>query len=80
MIRGLDASAVQGPLPYSKLDPEIRFAILKAQQGNDGFDPWFRPQHAGRSRQQAGPVRVLLRLPVAAPEPGQRHRWRHPRA
>jgi len=41
MIRGLDASAAQGPLPYSKLDPTIRFVILKAQQGNDGFDPWF---------------------------------------
>lgn len=41
MIRGLDASAAQGLLPYSKLDPEIRFVILKAQQGNDGFDPWF---------------------------------------
>lgn len=41
MIRGFDASAVQGPLPYSKLDPELRFVILKAQQGNDGFDPWF---------------------------------------
>lgn len=41
MIRGLDASSVQGALPFSKLDPALRFVILKAQQGNDGFDPWF---------------------------------------
>ncbi len=41
MIRGLDASAVQGALPYGQLGPEYRFVILKAQQGNDGFDPWF---------------------------------------
>ena len=41
MLRGFDASSVQGPLPYDKLGPEYRFVILKAQQGNDGFDPWF---------------------------------------
>lgn len=39
MIRGIDASAVQGALP--PLGPEYRFVILKAQQGNDGFDPWL---------------------------------------
>ena len=51
MIRGLDASSVQGPLPYDKLGPEYRFVILKAQQGNDGFDPWFvRNVRAGMSR------------------------------
>ncbi len=41
MLRGLDASWVQGKLPFEKLDPSIRFLILKAQQGNDGFDPIF---------------------------------------
>ncbi len=42
MLRGLDASSVQGALPVKALvDIDIRFAVLKAQQGNDGFDPWF---------------------------------------
>lgn len=42
MLRGLDASSVQGALPYKQLvDIGLRFVILKAQQGNDGFDPWF---------------------------------------
>lgn len=41
MIRGLDASAVQAALPFDRLSPDLRFVILKAQQGNDGFDPWF---------------------------------------
>lgn len=41
MLRGLDASSVQGPLPFKALGPDYHFAILKAQQGNDGFDPWF---------------------------------------
>jgi lysozyme len=40
MIRGLDASSVQGALPFHQLT-ELRFVILKAQEGNDGFDPWF---------------------------------------
>lgn len=41
MLRGFDASSVQGSLPFGKLDPSFRFVILKAQQGNDGFDPDF---------------------------------------
>jgi GH25 family lysozyme M1 (1,4-beta-N-acetylmuramidase) len=41
MLRGLDASSVQGAIPFDKLGPEYEFVILKAQQGNDGFDPWF---------------------------------------
>lgn len=42
MLRGIDASSVQGALPCKQLAADgIRFAILKAQQGNDGFDPWF---------------------------------------
>lgn len=41
MIRGFDASEVQGLLPFDRLDPSLRFVILKAQQGNDGFDPFF---------------------------------------
>ncbi len=41
MLRGLDASSVQGRLPFDKMSPELKFLILKAQQGNDGFDPLF---------------------------------------
>lgn len=48
-VRGIDASSVQGALPYKQLvELGHRFAILKAQQGNDGFDPWFaRNMRAG---------------------------------
>lgn len=41
-LKGLDASSVQGSIPFARLvEADIRFVILKAQQGNDGFDPWF---------------------------------------
>jgi GH25 family lysozyme M1 (1,4-beta-N-acetylmuramidase) len=41
MLRGFDASSVQGKIPYDRLGNEYKFCILKAQQGNDGFDPFF---------------------------------------
>ncbi len=42
ILKGLDASSVQGALPYAELvKMGCRFVILKAQEGNDGFDPWF---------------------------------------
>ncbi len=42
MIRGLDASSVQGALPIKALnDAGCRFLIHKCQQGNDGKDPYF---------------------------------------
>lgn len=41
MLRGLDASSVQAAIPFDALPSDIRFVILKAQQGNDGFDPWY---------------------------------------
>jgi len=41
MIRGFDASSCQGVLPFKQLNSEYNFVILKAQQGNDGFDPDF---------------------------------------
>jgi GH25 family lysozyme M1 (1,4-beta-N-acetylmuramidase) len=46
MLRGLDASSVQGALPYASLK-EYSFVILKAQQGNDGFDPYFERNMKG---------------------------------
>lgn len=41
MLKGFDASSVQGIIPFETLSPELRFGIFKAQQGNDGFDPYF---------------------------------------
>lgn len=42
MIRGFDASSVQGVVPFAALAAQdLRFGIFKAQQGNDGFDPSF---------------------------------------
>lgn len=33
---------MQGAIPYWLLSKDLRFAILKSQQGNDGFDPFFK--------------------------------------
>ena len=42
MIKGVDASSVQGKLDIGALDAAgIKFLIHKCQQGNDGKDPWF---------------------------------------
>ncbi len=42
MIRGLDASSVQGLLQIDALDAAgCKFLIHKCQQGNDGRDPFF---------------------------------------
>lgn len=42
MIKGLDASSVQGKLNVDALDAYgVRFLIHKCQQGNDGKDPWY---------------------------------------
>jgi len=70
VIRGLDASAVQGPLPYSKLDPEIRFAILKAQQGNDGFDPWFGRNMRAALANGLVPFAYCFAYPLPPQNPG----------
>lgn len=41
MLRGLDASSMQGRVPFKSLEDEYHFAIFRAQIGNDGFDPNF---------------------------------------
>jgi lysozyme len=46
MTKGLDASSVQGLLPYDRLG-DYGFVILKGQQGNDGFDPFFERNYKG---------------------------------
>jgi lysozyme len=43
-IRGLDASSVQGKIDFKSVTTsgwDIQFAILKAQEGNEHFDPYF---------------------------------------
>lgn len=47
MLRGLDASSVQTLLPYDQLEGEYDFVILKGQQGNDHFDPYFERNAKG---------------------------------
>lgn len=42
MIKGIDASSVQGLLQVDALDAAgVRFLIHKCKQGNDGKDPYF---------------------------------------
>lgn len=41
MLRGFDASAVQGELPFDQLKGKYSFGIFKCYQGNDGPDPNF---------------------------------------
>lgn len=73
MIRGLDASAVQGPLPFAPLVAQgLRFVILKAQQGNDGFDPWFgrNMRHALENGLEAFAYCFAYPLPPNSPKKG----------
>ena len=47
MIKGLDASSVQGHLPIDALDAAgCKFLISKCKQGNDGKDPVFEANTA----------------------------------
>lgn len=64
MIRGLDASAVQAGLPFDKLDPELRFCILKAQEGNAGFDPWFERNMRGALAAGLVPFAYCFAYPI----------------
>lgn len=70
MIRGFDASAVQGPLPFSKLAPDLRFCILKAQQGNDGFDPWFGRNMKAALVSGLAPFAYCFAYPLPSQAPG----------
>ncbi len=47
MLHGLDVSAVQGVVPWSQLTTDYHFVVIKAQQGNDGLDPYFFKNVAG---------------------------------
>ena len=58
-----------GPLPYSTR-PEIRFAILKAQQGNDGFDPWFGRNMRAALANRLVPFAYCFAYPLPPQNPG----------
>lgn len=81
MLRGLDASSVQGKLPLDKLGPEFKFLILKAQQGNDGFDPKFADNaKAGMDKGlEVFPYCFAYPLPTINPTTGKRVPGRDPR-
>lgn len=70
MIKGIDASSVQGALPFKQLvDIGIRFAILKAQQGNDGFDPWFERNMRGCLENGIEPFAYCFFYPIPVTTP-----------
>lgn len=68
MLHGFDASSVQGLIPFDKIT-DARFVILKAQQGNDGFDPFFvrNAQAALAHGLEAFPYCFLYPLPHLDP-------------
>lgn len=66
VIRGFDASAAQGVIPWGRLDPSLRFAILKAQQGNDGFDPTFTRNVKGALETGLEPFAYCFAYPLPA--------------
>ncbi len=71
MIRGLDASSVQGLLPIQSLDAAgVRFLIHKCQQGNDGKDPYFERNvlSARNAGWRVGAYHFLYPLPHLDPK------------
>jgi lysozyme len=71
MIRGIDASAVQGLLNIDALDAAgCKFLIAKCKQGNDGKDPFFeRNIAAAMSKGWAvGAYHFMYPLPHLDPE------------
>lgn len=76
MLRGLDASSVQGALPYKRLvDADMRFVILKAQQGNDGFDPWFERNMKGALDHGIEPFAYCFFYPLPVTKPTRDPRY-----
>ena len=71
MIKGLDASSVQGLLDVEALHAAgCRFLLHKCQQGNDGKDPFFeRNVSAARAKGwRVGAYHFLYPLPHLDPE------------
>jgi GH25 family lysozyme M1 (1,4-beta-N-acetylmuramidase) len=69
VLRGLDASSVQGAIPYSRLDRDLAFIILKAQQGNDGFDSDFERNMKGALAAGFEPFAYCYVYPLAHIDP-----------
>lgn len=68
MLRGLDASSVQGLLKYETLK-DMSFVILKAQQGNDGFDPFFERNMKGAIDAGIEPFAYCFTYPIPSLDP-----------
>lgn len=70
MIKGLDASSIQGNLPIKDLnDAGIRFLIHKCKQGNDGRDAYFdrNTSAAKNAGWYVGAYHFLYPLPALDP-------------
>lgn len=70
MIKGLDASSVQGLLQIDALDAAgVRFLIHKCKQGNDGKDPFFERNIAAAKAKgwRTGAYHFLYPLPHLDP-------------
>src|SRR5579872_577519 len=63
MIKGFDASSVQGEIPWASLG-DYRFVILKSQQGNDGLDPEFAHDVAGAQAAGIEPFAYCFAYPL----------------
>jgi lysozyme len=70
MLRGSDASSVQRAMPFKALaEAGHRFVIMKAQQGNDGFDPWFERNMRSALAHGIEPFAYCFAYPL---EPGKK--------
>lgn len=72
MIKGGDSSRVQGLLPFPQLAAlGMRFVILKAQQGNDGFDPCFERNMKAALAAGIVPFAYCFAYPLPGDKPGR---------
>lgn len=74
----MDASSVQGPLDFNRLKTsgyDIKFVILKAQEGNEGFDPAF--ERNAKAALAAGILAFAYCFAFPLPDDGV-HKYRSP--
>lgn len=75
MLRGLDASSVQGKLPFELLKASgYRFIVIKAQQGNDGLDPQFAANVKGAFSAGIEPFAYCFAYPLPHLDPKEQAR------
>jgi lysozyme len=83
MLKGFDASAVQGVVPWQACaDADMRFTILRGQIGNDGFDPSFKANVLGAKGAGIIPFAYCFAYPLPSPrddEGKELHPGRDPR-